>query len=255
MTRESLPDFQRYQFEFTRHIREPGKHPPPYGAEPRRMKIYNELLYNNVESFLLACFPVCRKILSKRKWRGLVREFFAAHRCRAPLFRQIPEEFLHYLQTRQQDPPWLIHLAHYEWVELALDTSNERIDCSNIAADGDLLAARPALNPVRFLLSYPYAVHKMSPKRLPKEPTHILVIRNLADTVRFIVLNPVSARLVQLLETGALTGNEALSRIEKELPNSDPAAVQRGGREILENLRREQAILGTWKKSRRPFAT
>lgn len=246
---DALPAFQRYQLEFTRHIRDPKKYPRPAAVEARRMNIYNELLYNNVESFLLACFPVSRSVLGKRRWAGIAREFFATHRCRSPLFRQISEEFLQFLQSRGADPRWLIHLAHYEWVELALDTSNQEISLAGIDVNGDLLAARPALNPVRFLLNYPYAVHKISARRLPQkeEPVHILVFRDLNDKVRFIVLNPVSARLVQLLQERELSGEQALARIAGELPNSDGRAVYRGGLEILEKLRREQAILGTWK--------
>jgi hypothetical protein len=246
---EPVLNFQRYQFEFTRHIRDPGKHPRPSGIEVRRMKIYNELLYNNVENFLLACFPVTRHVLRKRKWWGMVHQFFATHRCHTPLFRQIPEEFLQYLQSRHGDPPWLIHLAHYEWVELALDTSNQEINLERIEPSGNLLAGRPALNPVRFLLEYPYAVHKIAPKRLPEKEklTHILAFRDMSDCVRFIVLTPVSARLLQLLEAGKLSGHAALSRIAQELPDADAQVVHQGGQEILENLRREQAILGTWK--------
>ena len=63
-----LPEFQQYQFAFTRHIRDPQHQPRPSGVTARRMKIYNELLYNNLESFLLACFPVTRKVLGVRKW-------------------------------------------------------------------------------------------------------------------------------------------------------------------------------------------
>jgi hypothetical protein len=68
------------------------------------MKVYNELLYNNLEGFLLACFPVCRKILGKRRWDRLARAFFRDHACHTPYFRQIPEEFLKYLQAAGSPP-------------------------------------------------------------------------------------------------------------------------------------------------------
>ena len=35
------------QAEFTRHIRNPAQAPAPAGVESRRMKIYNDLIYNN----------------------------------------------------------------------------------------------------------------------------------------------------------------------------------------------------------------
>jgi hypothetical protein len=247
--RKALPDFQRYQLEFTRHIRNPRRYPPPAGVEARRMNVYNRLLYRNVESFLLACFPVSRRVLGKRKWTPLARGFFAEHRCRTPLFQKIPEEFLSYLESRNDNPDWLAHLAHYEWVELALDTSPQKIDAAAIDATGDLLSGRPALNPARFLLRYPFAVHKIAPRRLPRkeEPTDLLVFRDLHDRVRFIVLNPLSARLVELIQDGDRCGDAALAIIADEQPGIDRRAVREGGSALLESLRHEQAVLGTWK--------
>ena len=76
-----LPAFQRYQLAFTAHIRDPKAQPRPKQVEARRMKVYTELLFNNVEGALLACFPVLRQVLGVRKWNRLAREFFAVHRC------------------------------------------------------------------------------------------------------------------------------------------------------------------------------
>ena len=246
---EALPEFQRYQLEFTRHIRSPRQYPRPTGADARRMNVYNDLLYKNVESFLLACFPVSRRVLGKRKWTELARDFFAEHRCRTPLFQKIPEEFLRYLESRKVEPRWLAHLAHYEWVELALDTSPQEINAAAINPTGDLLSGRPALNPVRFLLSYPVAVHTIGPRRIPRkqEPTDLLAFRDLQDRVRFIVLNPLSARLVALLENGDRSGEAALAVIAGERPDIDPLILRQGGCALMENLRREQAVLGTWR--------
>lgn len=251
-----LPAFQQYQYAFTRHIRDPKAHPRPAGAPERGMNVYAELVYDNLESFLLACFPVLRKVLGKRKWDRLVREFFAGHQCRTPYFRQIPDEFIQYLQgrgRRPEDVPFLLHLAHYEWIELVLSVSNQDVEQDAIDPDGVLLQGRPALNPVSALLSYPYAVQRIGPKYQPteaeQEQTHILAFRDLADEVRFVVLNPVSARLVELLQAGGVSGVEALQQIAAELHHPDPQAVVAGGREILENLRREQAILGILRAS------
>ena len=41
--------FQAFQYEFTRHIRDPKAHPRPAGVTAQRMKVYNELLYNYLE--------------------------------------------------------------------------------------------------------------------------------------------------------------------------------------------------------------
>ncbi|MDH4254937.1 MAG: DNA-binding domain-containing protein, partial [Gammaproteobacteria bacterium] len=52
------PAFQRRQYEFAAHIRDPDANPPPAGIEDRRMAIYRELFYNNLLSLLGSTFPV-----------------------------------------------------------------------------------------------------------------------------------------------------------------------------------------------------
>lgn len=254
---DALPAFQRYQYDFAAHIRNLKAHPRPQGAPVKRMKVYSELLYNNLEGFLLACFPVLRKVLGKRRWGWLVRDFFSDHRCHTPIFRQIPEEFVLYLKEkrglRAGDPVFLADLAHYEWVELALSVSPLEIDWRSVERDGDMLAGQPVLNPVLALLRYPCPVHRIGPKFKPSlriEETHILVFRNLDDHVRFIELNPVSARLVSLLQDQAISGKDALLRIAGELNHPDAKMVITAGHAILENLKSEQAILGISTHSR-----
>ena len=63
--------------------------------------------------------------------------------------------------------------------------------------------------------------------------------------MRFIVLNPVSARLVSLLETGELSGRAALLRLGEEMHHPEPENMLRLGVDILQKLHAEQAILGT----------
>jgi len=166
--------------------------------------------------------------------------------------RQVPEEFLQFIQQRGRaagEPDFLIHLLHYEWVELFVDTSDREPDFSWIDAGGDLCAGQPVLTPAHMLLCYPYAVHRISKRYQPgpeqQEQTCLLVFRNSADKVRFIVLNPVSARLVALIEPGNLSGEQALAQVVEELQHPDPAVAFAGGQTILENLHTEGAILGT----------
>ncbi len=249
------PEFQAYQRDFTRHIRDPKQHARPAGVPARRMKVYNDLLFNNVYNLASSCFPVAHRVLGKRKWRRLVREFFATHRCRTPYFRQVPEEFLQFMQQRDSvatEPDFLIYLLHYEWVELAVDISNKEADMSNIDADGDLCTGYPVLAPAHMLLSYPYAVHRISKRYQPtpqqQQQTFLLVFRDRADRVRFIVLNPVSARLVALLEPGSVSGLQALETVVAELQHPDPAVAFAGGQAMLEDLRKEGAILGTLRR-------
>jgi len=245
----ALPEFQRYQLAFTAHLRDPEVNPRPPGVEARRMKVYNELLFNNIEGFLLACFPVLRRVLGARKWAKLVRAFFSTHRSRTPYFRQIPDEFIQFLQNEwtppEGYPPFLLALAHYEWIELVLSVSNRGSDRA-IDAAGNLIEGVPLLNPVLANLHYDWPVHRIAPRRKVKPAeTWLLVFRDADDRVQFSEINAFTARLLTLLEAGTLNGRAALQMIATESHHPDPALVINAGAALLQDLRARGAILGT----------
>lgn len=245
---DTLPEFQRYQFAFTAHIRDPKAHPRPAGVEARRMRIYNELLYNNVERFLLSCFPVVRTLLGARKWGRLVRAFFATHRCRTPYFRQIPDEFVQFLENEwtpaTDDPAFVLALAHYEWIELVLSVS-DKTAVGALDPAGDLLDGVPVLNPVLANLCYDWPVHRIAPRRkIAPAETYLLVFRDADDTVCFSEINAFTARLLALLEPGTLTGRAALEQVAAESRHPDPGLVVTAGRSVLEDLRARGALIG-----------
>lgn len=247
-------NFQDYQRAFTAHIRDPRGTRRPQGVPAQRMRVYNELLYNNVEGFLLACYPVCRDILGKRRWARLARAFFRDHASHSPFFRQIPEEFLRFLQDEFRlpldFPGFLPELAHYEWVELALETSSRDADTPAFDPGGDLLAGRPLLNPVSMLLAYRYPVHRLSrrhkPLAPPDQPTFILAYRA-ADTleVRFQEINALTARLLNLAQTSPRSaGRELLLTLAEGGGIADPNTILNAGAKLLNDLRLAGAILG-----------
>lgn len=248
-TLATLPEFQRYQFAFTAHIRDPKRHPRPAGVAARRMKVYNELLINNIEGSLLACFPVLRQVLGARKWAKLVRAFFSTHRSRSPYFRQIPDEFVQFLQREWTPvdgyPPFILALAHYEWIELVLSVSNRSADRMFDAA-GDLLDGVPLLNPVLANLRYDWPVQRIAPRRkvVPAE-TCLLVFRDAGDQVQFSEINAFTARLLNLLEPGTLSGRAALEQIAAESRHPDPVMILHAGNALLDDLRARGAIVGS----------
>jgi hypothetical protein len=250
------PDFQSIQYAFAAHIREPYKRPRPKDVEERRMAIYRDLFFNNVEGALSTGFPVLRTLYCDTDWQRLVRGFFAEHRCHTPYFIDISEEFLRYLQAERtpqtEDPPFLLELAHYEWVELALSISQEKPDWGAINPNGDLLAERPSLSPLAWLLSYQFPVHKISREFIPpapsEQPTHLMVYRDRRDEVGFMELNPVTARLVALIQANlAPRGIDSLEKIAQELQHPNPQRVIQSGKQTLLKLRKADIILGTYR--------
>ena len=93
--------FQKYQLEFTAHIRNPGANKKPAQVKDARMAVYREIVFNNIFGSVSACFPVCKSILNARAWKKLVREFFAQHQATTPIFREIPQQFLQFLKTQK----------------------------------------------------------------------------------------------------------------------------------------------------------
>ena len=120
-------DFQRYQIAFTAHIRNPSANKKPAHVNIARMAIYREIVFNNIFSSVSACFPVGKSILGARAWRKLVRAFFANHQATTPIFREIPQQFLQFIESRVDLPIYFQPLAHYEWVELAVASQQIRL--------------------------------------------------------------------------------------------------------------------------------
>lgn len=241
------PDFQSFQRAFGRHVRDPLRTPRPAGVPARRMAVYNELLFNNLCGFLDSCFPVARATLGEARWRRLNRTFFRDWPSHTPWFREIPREFVRYLsetEIKQPLPAWLAELAHYEWVELAIDIMNNPTPDHD--AQGNLLIGRPVLNPCLMNLAYQWPVHKIGPNYRPRkqQPTQLLVYRDHNDEVQFVASNPVTARLVALLDSETLTGRAACLRIAEELQHPRPETLLAHGVAMLEQLREQGIILG-----------
>lgn len=237
---------------FAAHLRDPAAHPPPPGIEDRRLAVYRELFLNNVRALLASNFPVIRSTLGEAEWNALVRDFYAHHRSRTPLFPEIGQELLGFLQRRAAegagDPPWLAELAHYEWVELALQIADTAAPPHDPA--GDLLARAPVRSPLAWPLAYRWPVQTIGPRRRPgappAAPTLLLVRRDAVGQVRFATISPPVYRLLELLDQAPpRSGRETLERLADEAQAADRAGFLRQGAAMLQRLREEGTILGT----------
>lgn len=242
---------QRQQAALAAHVRDPSAPPPP-GIEARRLAIYRDLFFNSLRGLLAGNFPVLRQLLGDAAFTALVRDFYRDFRCGTPLFPELPREFLQYLQGRDAagDPPWLLEMAHYEWVELALDLSEA--DPAGVPHDpaGDLLAGVPVVSPVAWPLAYAWPVHRLAPGQVPAAApaaaTFLLVQRDASLKVRFHELTALTFRLLQRLEElPHLDGRAQLHALAVEARAPDPVAFEAQGRAMLEQLRARDVLLGT----------
>jgi hypothetical protein len=172
----------------------------------------------------------------------LIRQFYARHCCRTPLFSEIAREFVDYLRAdereRSDEPPFLIELAHYEWVELALAIAEPEPPLSHVPFAEDPLSHRIRLSAVAWPLAYHYPVHLLcsdfQPQQASELPTFLVVYRDREDSVRFMEVNQVSFRLLDLLnQEGALNATDCLLRIAAEIQYPDCPALLEFGKVLL----------------------
>jgi uncharacterized protein len=242
-------DFKSKQHEFAAYIRDPEKNPVPADVKERGMALYRELFFNNIEGFLSGNFPVLRKILDDQQWVALVQDFFAKHPCQSPYFSQIPEEFLDYLQNERdssEDLPFILELAHYEWVEMALSIAREDVGAYNPDLD-NLLNRKIALSPLAWPLAYQYPVQKIAPAFLPLEApeqaTFLIVYRNREDEVNFIEITPITYRLLEIIqEQEKPLAEVCLMQVARESNHPDLEFIVAGGLQILKELAEKTII-------------
>lgn len=251
--KKDIPSFQQYQQAFTAHIRDPLNQPRPSNVSIRGMDVYKEIVFANQFESVSACFPVSQKVIGKRAWLKLVRDFFRQHSSNTPIFRKIPEEFLDYLSHVNANeaghlPPYLPSLCHYEWIELLVSTMPVAVEENEINANGDLRNNLPLFVPGLQLLNYDYAVQKISPRYKPEAqvPTQILVYRDENFAVKFIEINAITFRLIEILKQEKISCEQALTLLALEMNQAQTETIIQFGLDILEDLRSQGVILGVY---------
>jgi hypothetical protein len=242
--------FQKLQRQFLAHCRNPEQQPIPTGFDPQGTAIYVDLLYNKFNDSLTACFPVTYAILGEGVWQGLLKDFITEHRCLSPYYRQIPDEFVQYLQSERQvtnDLPFLAELAHFEWIELVLSIAEALPVENESLSDVQLMEEVLVFTPVLKLMHYVWPVQQLNPRyqpdELPSVATHILGFRNAEDQVQFVALNPATANLMLKLQNGR-TAKQALQEFGKNLQPLELANLMLFGKDILRDLYCQGAIIG-----------
>ena len=238
---------REHQLRMARFLRDPQRQAPPEGVEPRRLKIYQDLVYNNIEGFISGGFPVLRSLYEDADWHALVRAFIDQHRCHTPYFLEISQEFLQFLMEdfspRDCDPAFMAELAHSEWVELALDVSEEELP--EPRSTSDILTAVIQLSPLVWLLSYQFPVHRIGPGFRPveaQEPTFLAVYRDRGDQVRFMELNAATTRLLELVRDNTdSSGSDLLRGLAGELNIAEDSALAFGADQLRQLL--EQSVV------------
>jgi len=238
-----MGELSKLQKAFTEYLRDPEHVPVPAGLDERRMGVYSGLIFNNVSSLLSDFFPVIRSIVSEDAWRSMVRNFFIAHESQTPYFMALSGEFVEYLAESQLSadlPGYLIELAHYEWVELALFTMDEDHPEEIPQELGNLPLS---LSPLAQPLAYSYPVHQIGPDFQPAvpgdAPTYLLVCRVPDESVRFFELQPLAFHLLNDMHMNPGLIPEAwLLKKAEEFGIAEKKEFVRNGIELLKSFNR-----------------
>ena len=251
---DTAPGFIQTQLTFSGYIRDPDNNPAPNDIELRRMQVYRELFFNNIDSFMADSYPVLHEVLGENRWGSFIYDYFHRHQAKTPLFPVMPAELLDYLENEYQplesDPPFIHELAHYEWMELELANSDAEPDFAQINANGDLIQGIPVMTSLAAPLCYQFPVHQISAEFQPQTtsniPVYLLVYRNRQDEVEFTEINALTYRLLQMIAANKNhNGAQMLQSLCGELPEIDPAIIMDGGGQILEQMHGRGIVLGT----------
>ena len=244
-----MKKFQQIQYAFIDHLKHPDINTFDHGIEDRRLQIYRELFFNNILGFLSSGFPVLESLYSKQGWQVLARKFFAQHQSRSPYFIDISKEFVEYLssayQLAENDPPFMLELAHYEWIELAISVRKQTD--TRPFWDGKSAYTSVGFSELASLLSYQFPVHQISQDNQPQqssEPVYLVVYRNGQDEVNFTLVNAVSAHMLNVIQQNEIITIENLILAMLEaMPQLDPRQVKEGTVHTLEQMLAQQILL------------
>lgn len=246
-------DFQQAQAQFMAHIRDPENNPKPADIEDRRMGIYRELFFNNINGFLQNGFPVLHSLYNQPQWHKLVRAFFATHHASSPYFLDISKEFVQFLaeqyQPTEYDPPFMQELAHYEWVELAVATSQTPPTQRVIDSEAQAITVQTLyLSHAAQVVSYHFAVHTISKTHQPQQPSdtphYMCVYRDSADEVQFLALNAMTALLLQTLaDAPAIQFADLCQQLQQHAPQFTSEQIATGAQQIVTDLAARQIVV------------
>ncbi|MCG9714458.1 putative DNA-binding domain-containing protein [Shewanella insulae] len=244
--------FTQVQQSFIDYIKDPSS-PLPQGTDARRMGIYRELFFNNVKGFVASGFPVLCSLYDEDAWEALVQQFFVTHDCQTPIFIEIAQEFLLFLQNEyqmsEQDPIFMLELAHYEWLELVVATAPDNTQSQPL--DEQSLEKEPlALSLAARVAQYYFEVQRISSDYRPEAPSELpnffCIYRDADDEVCFLQLNPLAAQVLAYI--GQQDGVDFtalcdwLAALYRQMPRQQ---LVEGCRQLLADMAQRGIVIAT----------
>lgn len=240
-----MDEFKQIQQQWAKWLRNPQTEEPPVNADSNRLKVYNRLVRNNIESFIERGFPVLAKVLTRSQWQTLMQNFIAQHQAESPLFANIGYEFVCFLeqytanaQVRQAYPNFMYQLACYERMEV------EAYHAESLCMPALVTHPQQSLwqvNPSLQWREFNYPVHTISADSQPTtelpQPLFIAVYRvdeidenqQFSSAVKFMQLNPVTMLLIDLLQRQpGMSIADMVTALSEQLPQYSAQQLEQG---------------------------
>ncbi|BAJ02758.1 HvfC family RiPP maturation protein [Shewanella violacea] len=235
-------NFTRIQQSFMDYIKEPSR-PLPKGTEARRMKIYRDLFFNNINGFVSSAFPVLKSLYAEEAWLALIQKFFVTHDSQTPIFIEIAQEFVSFLQSEYQltegDPAFIIELAHYEYMELVVAVAKD--NPLHQGMQGPITQVALCLSDTAKVLQYRFDVQRVSEDYRPdgpaESPLNFCLYRDKQDEVIFLQLNPLAAQaLGYLCQYESVNFDYLVTWLKQTYPQMDDEVLTQGCKQMLVEL-------------------
>lgn len=242
--------FKQIQGRFVEQLRNPQKEvSEPWLADidDRRLAVYQRLLRNNIFRFIDSAFPVLKKLSNEKEWADTKERFFRSFSSYSPYFTGIAESFVDYLQSHDELFVFASELAHYEWIELAVEQKawpENRVVLENELHENLFVG----LNPTAIIAAYQYPVDEISIQFQPQEPLpeprFLVVFRDTEAKVRFVRINAMTYLLLTELHSHEGVKLKSFLEVLPELLPQWPAEqLQQGAWQTLQGFALQQLLI------------
>jgi hypothetical protein len=241
-----LNDFRQFQFALARHLRDLLGVSAPVGVSLADAAACTQDMVTHVSEVLAPAFPVTCALLGDEMWEHAVRLFLKDAQPHTPWASTTQRAFVDHVcenPDMQRLPAWLQDLAHFEWLQNAVNTTP--VSWPACDADADVMHHAVVLNPTHVEAAYEWPVHGIDTDHQPDDmqSTYVSMLRDKDDTVHVLESSVFRGQLIDLLRDGQ-TGEQAFMVLAMWLSHPEPEAFVREGAEVMAQLQREGIVLG-----------
>lgn len=241
-----LNDFRQYQFALARHLRDPLSVPAPEGVDAKAAAACTQEMVQHLCDVLAPAFPITQALLGEDIWEHAVRLFLKDAPNHTPWASTTQRAFVDHVcesPDMQSLPAWLQDLAHFEWLQNAVNTAPVQWPAFNASAD--VMQHAVVLNPTHVEAAYEWPVHSISTDHKPDDmqSTYVSMLRDMDDELHVLESSVFRGQLFDLLREGQ-TGEQAFMVLARWLSHPEPDAFVREGAEVMAQLQREGLVLG-----------